>query len=139
MKRKKRYVVPLSGNRRVDKKFRKIVSVIKNKFKAIYRKKTLRDPDDRRTYLKGLISHGHKEVYIVHEPPHAPATKNLLHEALHAIHPTFRGPPSQKREERICRLEEYYWTRFTNEQKKLLQRYIPKHTVKKDPQLLYTV
>lgn len=139
MKRKKKQVLPCSGNKRVDNKFRKIISVIKNKFKAIYRKKTLRDPNDRRTYLQGLISHGHKEVYIVHEPPHAPATKNLLHETLHAIHPTSRKPPSRKREERICRLEEYYWARFTDEQKKLLQRYVPKHTVKKDPQLPYRV
>lgn len=138
MKRKRRQIpLPLSGNRRVDNKFRKIVNLLKHKFKAIYRKKILRDPDDRRKHLKGLISHGHKEVFIVHEPPDEPAVKNLLHEALHAIHPTFRNPPSKKREERIRRLEEYYWARITEEQKKLLQRYIPKHTVKKDPQLPY--
>lgn len=124
--------LPRSGKKRIDLMFEKVIYIIENVLEAIYKKEDLRDPDDRRIRLKGFLSEEHKEVYIRHCPPDNPVEKNLLHEALHALSPTIR-PPSDKREIKILRREEYYWKNFTVGQKRYLRRCIPKHTVKKEP------
>lgn len=124
--------LPRSGKKRIDQMFGKIIYIIENVLGVIYKKEDLRDPDDRRIRLKGFLSEEHKEAYIRHCPPDNPVEKNLLHEALHALFPTIR-PPSNKREVKILCREEYYWKNFTLEHRRYLRRYIPRHTVKKEP------
>src|SRR3989344_354532 len=131
MKKRRRRKFPLSGKKRIDCVFRKVIRVIE-KWKAIYKKDGfITDPRDETWLLHGYMPDGHKEVYITHHPPDTPASKVLLHEALHKLSSVH---VDCTKNDRILRREEYYWKRFTREQKIFLRNYIPKHTVKKEPQ-----
>lgn len=127
MAQKKRRRLPLSEDSIVDAVFADIVYIIENVLDKIYRKVELRDSDDRRKRLYGFLSEGHKEAYVTHNPPHHPATKNLIHESLHALYPDFVW------ERRIRRHERNLWKRLTDDQKRFLRQFVPKHVVKKEP------
>jgi hypothetical protein len=89
-------------------------------------KKILRHPDHK-WELYGLLSgdviflgkHAHKQK-------HSPLVLTLIHEVLHVSRPRLH-------ERRILQLEKKYFARFTDQQKRFLKSYIPKHEVKKGP------
>mgnify|MGYP001611473317 CR=1 FL=1 len=117
---------PLSGIKEIDWHFIEITNVIEHVFEKIHLKKVIKDPDDRRKRLYGYLSDDHTEVYVTHAPPKQPAAKTLLHESLHAICPYVK-------EARIKTLEKHLWKRFTDNQKRHLRRYVPKHMTRKEP------
>lgn len=117
---------PLSGLCLVDWHFIEIVNAIENVLEKIYLKKVLKDTTDHRKRLLGYLGEDHKIAFIAHEPPDAPAVRNLLHEALHVTMPYVS-------ERRIRVLEENLWQLLTDNQKKYLRKKVPKHHVKKEP------
>ncbi len=123
--------LPLSGKKRIDIMFRRVIRTIE-KLEAIYKKDGLiTAPDNPNQQLHGIMTHGHKSVYLTHDPPDTPATKVLLHEALHKLSKCHIDCETK---DLIFRREEYYWQNFTKNQRRYLNRYIPKHTVKREPQ-----
>lgn len=125
-KRKKIRRIPLTGNREVDRLFRKIVRIVRGGGVRIHKVKILRDPDNRRKQMAGFLCEGHREMYVIHEPPDWPAQKILIHEGLHVLH-------DELKEDVIEGLEEFLWDNLTDAQKVYLRRFIPKHFVKRDP------
>jgi len=122
---KKKY--PLSGNTIVDEWFLTLIDALKKGIEAIHLKQVLRDPDDLRKELFGLLTEG--KIYLgkrKHRNKKEPLVKTLIHELLHEVLPI----SSHKR---IRNFEKFLWILFTDNQKRYLRRYIPKHTVKKDP------
>ncbi|MBI2056472.1 MAG: hypothetical protein HYT37_03780 [Candidatus Sungbacteria bacterium] len=130
MKKRQRGKFPFSGKKRIDNMFRKIICAIEQ-LEAIYRKDDLIvAPDNPNQLLHGIMTHGHKSVYLTHDPPDTPAAKVLLHEALHKLS---KRRINCETNDQIFRREEYYWHNFTKKQQRYLGRYIPRHTVKREP------
>jgi hypothetical protein len=123
MKKPRRF--PTSGDRNVDWEFRQLIRVLDREVEAIRKKKVLRDPDDRRKFFRGLLMHG-KEIYLSSHKKDGPIVKTLIHEAAHLLYPCV---PNRY----IYEKEEILWKRFTDEQKRLLRSYIPKHHSTAEP------
>lgn len=127
MSRAKCRKLPCSGDRLVDTLFRIIVDVLDKEIEAIHMKRVLRDPDDHRKELHGLITQG--KIYLgknKHLRTHQSLASTLIHELLHAaIETAF--------ERRVKALEEILFVRFTDAQKRFLRKYLPKHEVKTEP------
>ncbi|KKU04617.1 MAG: hypothetical protein UX07_C0031G0003 [Parcubacteria group bacterium GW2011_GWA2_45_30] len=118
--------IPLSGDRKTDSLFRRIVQALKNRKIKVYRVKIIRDPDNPRKELAGFMCLNHKEIYVIHELPDWPGQQNLIHEALHILFPFAWH-------DKIDRLEFFLWKHFNDKQKKYLKRFIPGHCVKCNP------
>lgn len=125
---------PLSGDHLVDWHFRLILDAI-HRMVSIKKKKVLTDPDEkdpqkRRKTLYGLYMPETKEVFIsaskCKHPTKMSMVRTLIHEIYHKITPDVW-------ERRIYRIENILMTRFTDEQKRYLKKFIPKHEVKKSP------
>lgn len=118
---------PLSGDRLADIIFKMLLEVLEKEIVAIRMKKVLRDPDNRRKELHGLLIHG--KIYLGkrrHRIKNTPLVKTLIHELVHETMPSLR-------ERRVKQLEEILYTRFTESQRRFLRKYIPKHEVKGNP------
>ncbi|MEK7480756.1 MAG: hypothetical protein AAB604_01475 [Patescibacteria group bacterium] len=122
--------LPYCGDRGADSVFRRVVHFLRTT--KVYRKDVIFDPHRPRCQLYGRICRGHKEVFVVHRPPHYPAARNLLHEGLHAIHAIYESGVG--RETAIENLENKLWCELlTYKQKCFLGRFVPRHSVKKEP------
>lgn len=127
MEKKQKRKLPLSGDSLIDLEFKILVETLEREISAIRLKKVLRDPDDRRKDLLGLLTEG--KIYLgkrSHRVYQEPMVRTLIHELKHASRPPIR-------EKRIRQLAKYYFARFTDQQKRFLRSYIPKHEVKKEP------
>jgi len=127
--KKKRKSIPLSGDILVDTLFEIFVEALEKTIEAVRMKKVLRDPDDRRKELHGLLIEG--KIYLgrhKHKTKKVPLVKTLIHELLHAV-----TDVNVVKEWKIRRLERILHIRFTDAQKRFLRKYIPKHEVKEEP------
>lgn len=127
MEKKQKRKLPLSGDSLVDLEFKILVDTLELEISAIRMKKILRHPDNRRKELCGFLSGD--EIYLgkhAHRQKRESLVATLIHELLHNSRPGLR-------ERRIRQLEKKYFARFTDQQKRFLRRYIPKHDVKKEP------
>ena len=126
---------PLCGDHLVDWHFRLILDSINKQIVSIKKKKVLIDPDTkdpkkRRKTFRGLYDPDTKEIFL-NSSKCAHSTRmsmveSLIHEIYHHITPGIFHS-------RIYRIENILMVRFTDEQKKYLKRFIPRHEVKKGP------
>lgn len=126
---------PLSGDYLVDWHFRLILDAIHKQMVSVKKKKVLTNPDEkdpkkRRETLYGLYDRKTKEVFInaskCKHPTKMSMVRALIHEIYHKITPNIFH-------NRIYRIENILMARFTDEQKRYLKKFIPKHEVKKGP------
>lgn len=126
---------PLSGDYLVDWHFRLILDVIYRQIISIKKKRVLTNPDvknpqKRRETLYGLYDYETKEIFIsaskCKHPTKMSMVRALIHEIYHKITPEIFH-------NRIYRIENILMTRFTDEQKRYLKKFIPRHEVKKGP------
>lgn len=128
-KKKRPKNMPLSGDILVDTLFEILIEALEKTIEAVRMKKVLRDPDNRRKELHGLLIEG--KIYLgkhKHKVKKAPLVKTLIHELLHAV-----TDVEVVKEWKIRRLERVLYIRFTDAQKRFLRKYIPKHEVKEEP------
>ena len=121
---------PFSGDKLVDTLFLMLLEALKNEVQAIHMKNILRDPDDKRKELFGILTE--ERIYLgkrKHRKKEEPLVKTLIHELLHVI-------LSRSNHRFIRGLEQQFWIRFTDSQKRYLRNFIPRHTVKKEPGIL---
>lgn len=129
-KRQRRRQFPTSGDNNIDWDFRRIVQIIEQLVAFIKTKKVLRDPKDRRKILYGLLT-GDNEIWISVAKKHQkrfPATRILIHEAIHILYPRFVRERDLEKKEKIL-----YKQRFTEEQRSFLRGYIPKRPSAQEP------
>ncbi|MBI2635485.1 MAG: hypothetical protein HYW79_02995 [Parcubacteria group bacterium] len=126
---------PLSGDHLVDWHFRLILDAIHRQMVSVKKKKILtnpdhKDPQKRRETLYGLYDYETKEVFIsaskCKHPTKMSMVRALIHEIYHKITPDVL-------EKRVYRIENILMIRFTDEQKRYLKKFIPRHEVKKGP------
>lgn len=126
-KHTRRRKIPRSGDCLIDTLFLILLDTLEKEITAIRMKKDLRDPDNRKIALRGLLTKG--KIYLgkrAHTKRQPPIVSTFIHELWHeTMKKTF--------ERRISRLEEILWMRFTEAQKRHLRQYIPKYTVKENP------
>lgn len=130
-RRKKSRRFPTSGDTNIDWEFRRIIDIIERLAAFIKLKKVLRDPKDRRKILYGLLT-GDNEIWISVAKKHQkrfPATRILIHEAIHILYPRFVWERYIDEKEEIL-----YKQRFTEEQRAFLRSYIPKRASAKEPE-----
>lgn len=124
---KKPQRMPLSGDKAIDTLLTILIVRFKKEIKAIHLKEVLRDPVNPRQELHGLFMK--RKIYLGkrrHKLKNTPLASTLIHELLHRVLPG-------RHEEYILDRENFMWVRLTDAQKSYLRRYIPKHTVKKEP------
>ncbi len=131
MRNKRSRHPPRSDDKWVDWEFYRIIYIIENILRFIRAKKILRDPDNRRKTIYGLLMND-KEVWLSlagkkKGGKHYPAARILLHEVLHVLYQAVI-PHST-----IYSKENILWRRLTDEQKRFLRRYVPRRTVKTEP------
>lgn len=129
MKKRQRKKFPLSGDRLIDGIFLILVDALEKDIEAIYMKDDLRHPNNPKQKLFGFLIHDEGLVFIGknrHRQYNEPIVQTLIHELLHKVLP-------HTQHLRIQLLETILWIRLTDNQKRFLRRYIPKHTVKKEP------
>lgn len=126
---------PLSGDHLVDWHFRLILDAIRKQMVSIKKKKILTDPDEkdpqkRRKTLYGLYDPETKEIFLsaskCKHPTKMSMVRSLIHEIYHKITPDIFH-------NRLYRIENILMIRFTDEQKRYLKKFIPRHEVKKGP------
>lgn len=126
---------PLSGDRLVDLIFKMMLDAIHYRISSIKKKRILTDPNEKdskekRVALYGLYESVTKEVYLsaskCKHPTKMSMIPALIHEIFHEIMPDVF-------EHRIYQLESVLKIRFTDEQKRYLRKFIPKHEVKTGP------
>ncbi len=124
---------PLCGDRLVDLLFKMIMDAINYRILSIKKKKLLTDPGykkGRRKTLYGLYDPNTNEIFLsaskCKHPTKISMIPALIHEVLHEIMPDVF-------ERRIYQLERVLKVRFTDEQKRYLRKFIPKHEVKTGP------
>lgn len=126
-RQKARQNIPLSGDRLVDIIFKMLLDTLEKEIKAVRMKKDLRDPTDRRQFLRGLLIEG--KIYLgkrAHVRKKSPLISTLIHELAHEALGNIK-------ERRIRQFESILWVRFTDAQKRFLRKYIPKYEVKEEP------
>lgn len=124
---------PLCGDRLVDVLFKMILDAIYYRISSIKKKKILTSPDDpkkKRETLQGLYDPDAKEIYLsaskCKHPTKMSMISSLIHEVFHEITPDVFH-------RRVYQLERILIVRFTDEQKRYLRKFIPKHEVKTGP------
>ena len=126
---------PLCGDRLVDLLFKMMLDAIYYRISSIKKKKVLTDPDEkdpkkRRKTLYGLYDPDTKEVFLsaskCKHPTNMSMIPALVHETFHEIMPDVFH-------HRIHQLERVLKIRLTDEQKRYLRKFIPKHEVKIGP------
>lgn len=126
---------PLCGDRLVDLHFKMIIDAIHYRISSIKKKKVLtnpdeKDPKERRRTIYGLHDPVTKEIYLsaskCKHPTKMSMIPALIHEIYHEIMPDVFHY-------RIYQLERVLKIRFTDEQKRYLRKFIPKHEVKTGP------
>lgn len=126
---------PLSGDRLADILFKMMIDAIYYRISSIKKKKVLTNPDEKdpkkkRETLYGLHSPTTKEIYLsaskCKHPTRVSMIPALIHEVCHEIMPDVFH-------RRIYQLERALKVRFTDEQKRYLRKFIPKHEVKTGP------
>lgn len=126
---------PLCGDRLVDVLFKMMLDAIHYRISSIKKKKILKNPDEkdpkeRRKAICGLYDPDAKEIYLsaskCKHPTKMSMIPTLIHEILHEIMPDIFH-------RRIYQLEQVLNVRFTDEQKRYLRKFIPKHEVKTGP------
>lgn len=129
-KRKNRKGPPLSGDRLVDWIFRRFVEILNYEVLAIKKKKRLSDPDDpHHNALMGLLTE-EDEIYLSASKVQHRNKDEMLGTLIHEIsHILFRDV----KERYIEQLENILVIKFTDEQKRILKKFIPKHQVKTGP------
>lgn len=134
-RRKKGKGPPLCGDRLVDLLFKMVLDAIHYRISSIKKKKILTDPDEKdprkkRETLYGLHDPNTKEIYLnaskCKHPTNMSMVPALIHEIYHEIMPDVFH-------RRIYQMEQVLKIRFTEEQKRYLRKFIPKHEVKKGP------
>lgn len=126
-KRKKN--LPLSYDAQTDLIFDIFLEALAKTIEAVRMKDVLRDPDNRRKELYGLLSGG--KIYLgkrKHKKKKEPFVRTLIHELLHAI-----TDVDAVKEAKIRRWEKILYVRLTDAQKRFLRKYVPKHEVKEEP------
>lgn len=130
---------PKSGNQYVDWVFRRIVKILGNA--KCYNNKDLRNPADKRKKIFGCTDRnprGKESVIFINSDAHSrydePIAKTLIHESLHDFF-TGYAPKMHGRVEHslVFLLEDLLYEKFTPDQKAILESYIPRHSVKKEP------
>lgn len=126
---------PLCGDRLVDLFFKLLIETMRYRIVSIKKKKNITDPNEKdpkkkRETLYGLYDPNTKEVFLsaskCKHPTKMSMIPALIHEIFHEIMPgVFHC--------RIYQLERVLKIRFTEEQKRYLRKFIPKHEVKKGP------
>ena len=126
---------PLCGDRLVDLLFKMMLDSIYYRISSIKKKKILTDPDEkdlkeRRRSIHGLYDPETKEIYLstskCKHPTKMSMIPALIHEIFHEIMPDVFH-------RRVYQLERVLKIRFTDKQKRYLNKFIPKHEVKKGP------
>lgn len=134
-KRKKPGKLPLCGDNLIDLLFKIILDAIHYRISSIKKKKVLTDPNEKdpkkkRETLYGFHDPDTKEVYLstskCKHPTKISMIPALIHEILHEV-------TDNVFHRRIYQLENILKTRFTDEQKRYLRKFIPKHEVKTGP------
>ena len=126
---KKLKSIPLSGDILIDTFFKIFIEALDKTIEAVRVKGILRDPEDRRKELQGLLVEG--KIYLgkrKNKKRKSSLVGTLIHELLHAI-----TDVEVVREGMILKLENVFYIRFTDAQKRYLRKYIPKHEVKEEP------
>ena len=127
--------LPLSGDRLVDLLFKMMLDAINYRILSIKKKKIVTNPDEKdpkkkRETLYGLHYPATKEIYLsaskCKHPTKMSMVPALIHELLHEI-------TDNVFHHRIYQLERALKLRLTDEQKRYLRKFIPKHEVKKGP------
>ena len=124
--------LPLSGNRLTDWIFKRLIYLLEKKVQFIFRTKgALRMPDNKRVFLWGYyhsVNDSNKIVIFIGggHKTRDEMGKTLVHELSHLFF--FVG------ERQILQIESILWNSFTQEQRNLIKSYIPRHSVKKQPE-----
>ena len=131
MAKTQRRKLPLSGDRLVDILFLVLLDTLEKQITAIHVKEILRDPDNHKKTIFGILTQNQNEDLIFigkekHRRHNEPIVQTLIHELLHHTLPGITH-------RRIYQLEARIWPRLTDSQKRFLRKYVPKHTVKKEP------
>ena len=132
--KKKNKSIPLSGDILIDTFFEIFVEALEKTIESVRVKGILRDPDDRRKELHGLLVEG--KIYLgkrKHRRKRSSFVGTLIHELLHVI-----TDVEVVREVKVLKLEKIFSIRFTDAQKRYLRKYIPKHEVKREPPVAST-
>lgn len=126
---------PLCGDRLVDLFFKLIIEIIHHRIVSIKKKKNVtdlyeKDPKKKRAALYGIYYPETKEIFLSASKCKHPTKMSmipvLIHEVFHEIMPNVY-------EKRIYQIERILKIRFTDEQKRYLRKFIPKHEVKTGP------
>ena len=126
---KKLKSIPLSGDILIDTFFKIFIEALDKTIEAVRVKGILLDPEHRRKELQGLLVEG--KIYLgkrKNKKRKSSLVGTLIHELLHAI-----TDVEVVREGMILKLENVFYIRFTDAQKRYLRKYIPKHEVKEEP------
>ncbi len=129
MQKQQRRKFPSSGDRLIDGLFRMLIDVREKDIVAVYMKKDLRNPVNPKQKVFGILVRDEGRIFLGkdnHKKHNEPILQTLIHEILHQALPTTPH-------DRINQLETAIWPRFTDNQKRFLRKYIPKHVVKKEP------
>lgn len=140
-KQKKVLKLPESGHPLIDLIFRCFVSILESENVKIYKLKGLKLPDTGKKKDEGDDSayglcwfDGEYKIHIFLDPtaePKIPTIKILIHELSHALF-----NKSTVKHDTIFYLQELLYLIFTEDQKKFLLGYAPKHFTKKKPPLM---
>ncbi len=121
--------LPLSGDRLVDTLFKIYIDALEKDVDAIYMKTWLRLPSNHKERAFGVWSPEENSIFLdknAHKKHKEPLSRTIIHELMHQTKPNVRH-------RRIYQLEAALWPRLTDNQKRYLREYIPRHTVKKEP------
>lgn len=126
---------PLCGDRLTDLFFMLIIETIRYRIVSIKKKKNVTNPDEkdpkkRRKTFYGLYDPKANEIFLstskCKHPTAMSMVSTLIHEIFHEIMPKVFH-------KRIYQIEKILKVRFTDEQKRYLKRFIPKHEAKTNP------
>lgn len=127
--------VPLSGDKLVDWIFKQFILILRKPTVHIRRKKRVIDRDLRVFSLKGMsIFHAspyHIDIQISsarsQNPNRDEEVDTLIHELGHLLFHKFNKTEERSMEQ----MEEILASRFTQEQRRFLKSFLPRHEVKK--------
>lgn len=126
MAKRQRCLDPLSGDQFVDFTFRQLIVILDEIIDIIRVKSDLRDPDDPREGLWGLLTEDNK-IFLEANASSKTILHYFIHELAHALY-------HEKMKERAIRqVTRILCKRLTEDQKKILKRYLPRHRVKRGP------
>lgn len=118
-----------SGNKSVDWLFVRIIRALNKEAEDIHKVPILKDPDDRRKRLCGYLDDDNCIWVSTDKSCNADfeeVAKTVLHEAIHIVFPKESEPG-------VRSLEKRFWKDLSEEQRKMLKSYVPRHHVKSVP------